>query len=191
MREFFWMKTFHHNSHVFFLFNTCSVSAWNLNALKWSACLVKICQNWQKKKKHSRLLQPRDARRNVITRRLLHIAKPADMLSFAGSPHPIPHPHPHSDYCALRSVWAVVRLWSWCEFFPRSLCCFCHTYKEGSTWRRRRGGPFASTFFCPVCLFLTQDQTLHHRCIHGFTSARMHFTSVCSFIWFFYIPHKK
>lgn len=38
------------------------------------------------REEQSRLSQPRDAERNVITRALLHIAKPADMLLFADTP---------------------------------------------------------------------------------------------------------
>lgn len=97
MRGFFWMKTFHHNSHVFLFFfcltlAPCQPGTWtpSNDRLVW----WRSARTDRRKKKHSRLLQPRDARRNVITRRLLHIAKPADMLSFAGSPpsHPTPTP---------------------------------------------------------------------------------------------------
>lgn len=42
------------------------------------------------RRKYPRLLWSRDARRRVITRILLHIAKPADALLFASPRHPAP-----------------------------------------------------------------------------------------------------
>lgn len=125
--------------------------------------------------KHSRLLQPRDAWRNVITWRLLHIAKPADMLLFAAPPLLL-----CSAIC-LGCCPPVVLM----RVFSASLCYFCHTYKEGA----HGGGDACLDFLLSVCFYTAVLLVVliffvrYWLCItdargiffHEFLSARVHF----------------
>lgn len=90
--------------------------------------------------KHSRL-QPRDAKKNVITRRLLHIAKPADMVLFAGP-----------SYCAWNLSGLLFVSGADASFFRVPLLFLSHL--QGGSFRRR--GPLPPLSF--VCVFVFTQQ---------------------------------